>query len=245
MPFVKYEQTPQTLKLKDRVPGTPYSVEELCRVKRLPPNALWQTGDILATDGAWQHRHVVESVTNMGLQPYPYGSAPTRCFHVVLSYLGEFFADNRYRLSPTLKKSQRELWVHEGNDPTGHLGNLRLVQPMGSTKPVKTSKPKKPYVPIWTKSKMQPFTVPGGIGQVPSPSPEAVLDQFRVKPISSDSLGESKSYVLPEDLDGIPCDECHGLPQEEMTKLDENASLWIGLTTKIPWIQPPEKSKKE
>lgn len=163
------------LTLKDKHPDAPYTIEQLCRTERLPAGTHWEAGMITTTDGAHDRKHLVVSVTDMGLQPPPHGGPPMQCYAVVLIHLGHFYADNRFKLAPRRTEKQQELWVSAGEPPTGRIRNFILARPIGDTKPIKvkahktfTMKPKGPITVTLDKP-------------LPKQTPEAVLDSFRIK----------------------------------------------------------------
>lgn len=173
------------LTLKDRIPGTKYTVEDLCRARKLHEDVVWEPGMITTVDGAHQRRHLVVSVTDMGLQSHNYYAEERQTYEIVLQYLGEFYADNRFKLAPRQVRNQRTLHVPAGAPPHGRLGSTVLVQPVGSSKPVKVPKPPKPpkpkpYAPVWA---TQSATLRG----TPR-APEAVLDSFRIRPPCSQPI---------------------------------------------------------
>jgi hypothetical protein len=191
--------------LKSRVRGTYHSVEELCRVRRMPKDTIWAPGLIVALHGYHQARWVVESVTDMGVheQPY-YSSGPRQLYAIVLRNLGYFYADNRYIPPKRDNTRQLELYVPVGHAPTGSVGSRYLVEPTGGFKPPVQYLTFQEKRDLWRKrheefnakmaaekaAKGAPAMTFAKLGEEVAAvimKPEAILDQFRVqKPISND-----------------------------------------------------------
>jgi hypothetical protein len=171
------------LTLKDKHPDCDFTIEQLCRTKRLPKDVIWFPGMILITDGAHDRKHVVVSVTDLGVQEDQYGN-PHQLWAVAMRCLGHFYADNRFKLSRTRKEFQREIYVKPGQPCFGQLMGFRPSQPIGDVKPFKVHKPFKSKVPnIPVKGADGSITDNGVviIGPKSSPPPEAILDSFRLK----------------------------------------------------------------
>jgi hypothetical protein len=229
--------------LKDLVPDTTFTAEQICRTRRAPALTIWSAGMIVATDGAWDRKHVVESVTDLGVCERQYGS-PARCWAIVLRGLGHFYADTRFKLAPKSKSIQRELWANhpDQTDPVGRVDNFMLVEPFGTGVPfVKApagSKPKK-------SSPTTTLYAPSASKYVPKLSPEAVLDSFRVKPISPEKQS-LKEELQKEVMQGMPIalaeaflasedegTDTSGLPQSEQTEECYHGHDWCDWVTAV------------
>lgn len=188
-----------------KLPGTSFTPEQLCRVKSQPTLTVWEPGMIVTTDGAHQRRHLVVSVTNLGVQNSQYLSGKRQVYAVVLRHLGYFYADNRYELSRQRRDAQHLMNVLPGEEPHGNLGSYRLVTPVGDTKPVRLAVKKSSWVSAALGSPHGASSPPKKPS--PPPSPEAVLDSFRVKPITAVTetpLTGTQSAPSHDELD-LPC----------------------------------------
>lgn len=203
---------PRTLVLRDldrEVHGSGYSAEQLCRVKFAPKFTIWAPGMICRTDGAHQRRHLVRSVTDMGLTAHPWVAGKhAQHYEISLLALGVFYADDRFTVSPGRTENQRSMYVDPGDSPAGPLGSFHLVIPVGDVKPSKLVKPwmtrmyladgtcvKVPQTEAhalhaagthyWMNPVKHPGTLHGSVhfpAYVPSPQPpELILERFRIK----------------------------------------------------------------
>ena len=142
---------------------------------------------VTSTDGAHDRKHLVVSVTDMGVQPKTYGHGDEQVYAVVLRTLGHFYADDRFKYSARGTENQRELRCPVGSPPVGRVHNFILSVPVGSKTPPKTHDAPKTKK-VFHKGKMitvaidwvDPKAVSGG-GTQPAKSPEAVLDSFKIR----------------------------------------------------------------
>jgi hypothetical protein len=124
------------LTLTDIVPDTQFPVVALCRVAQRPVFYV-KVGDILARDGAWDHKYVVtevHSVLDQEFNSYVHDVGyiePGLLFRVTVRNLGRFFADNRFKAAS--RYSDKQITIRLGMESGGQMSDskLRLVQPIG------------------------------------------------------------------------------------------------------------------
>lgn len=86
---------------------------------------------IVTTRGAHQHKHMIVSVAHLGILPSEWSGSDMETYVVTLRYLGQFFADNRFRVSRSQRVSSRQVQLAPGSPPAGQFGNLMPAQPLG------------------------------------------------------------------------------------------------------------------
>jgi hypothetical protein len=173
----------------------PYQPEALCAVRHIA-NGSVEKGTILARDGAWQLKYLVEYVTYVGVQDCHYGGAAKHTWLIGIRNLGEFYADGRYYLASN-SKIKEYVYQNEDDCPFSKWGRWSMkgyvpVTPVGLAHGVKGLPFKKTFPPKWKppydanaafKAKLLPGP-PAGYEPTPPPpalTPEAQLEQFLLK----------------------------------------------------------------
>lgn len=159
----------------DIVPGTQFTPQQLCRTRSIKEGRAIKVGSIMARNGAYDRKYVVESITDLGLVEQ-FG----KVFHslaIVIRSLGHFYADGRFKpaVRPSLKQLEIEVphdkvWEH----PSGgkivefgyHLGGFVPVEPVGDIIKIKEIVKKKP--------------VSHELAGAPVEAPQEVLDQLKM-----------------------------------------------------------------
>jgi len=119
------------------VPFTEYPVVALCRVARRPVFSV-HVGDILARDGAWDHKYVVVSVDSVQECEFKRWDRASNAFiepgvlyKVTVRNLGRFYSDNRFK--PASRTNDQSLDIRVGLRSGEHQSrSLKLVQPIGN-----------------------------------------------------------------------------------------------------------------
>ncbi len=116
--------------IKQVVAGTPFTAEQLCRVQTKLGMKV-QVGTILARNGAFQHKFVVEKITFVG----PHAEYPHMdVWAVAVRNLGVFFADNEFVLAANSQVKERYSLVQKGGQFNYDIGGYVPVIPVGDKK---------------------------------------------------------------------------------------------------------------
>lgn len=176
------------MKLTDKVPGTKFTAEQICRCHVVPEGTEIRKGQVLAYVGAYNNKYVVESITFLGTGPGEWGTGTYDIYAVAVRYLGQFFADNRVKPASKRRGVIKEIRVYQtvGNPHITQIKSLRPVVPVGDVKPVSPKKlvyssEMEQLTPEQLNKIVQVYGAPPVAAPAPKPlPPEAVLASFRV-----------------------------------------------------------------
>lgn len=130
---------PKAKTLNSKVHGTKWSARALCRVVSRPVHNV-AVGDILARDGAWDHKYVVTEVhsvepseTNSQVHDFIF-QEPALTFEVTVRNLGRFYSDDRFKPATRYSDSRIKITLSMVAG-TQRKGGLHIVQPVGEHVP--------------------------------------------------------------------------------------------------------------
>jgi hypothetical protein len=197
------------------VPFTEYTVAALCRVARRPVFSV-QVGDILARDGAWDHKYVVVSVnmvTECEFKRWDKTSnafiEPGVLYNVTVRNLGRFYSDNRFK--PASRTNDQSLDIRIGLRSGEHESHsLKLVQPIGNLLAPTVNmndhewvnelmrKYESPWSYVWTFKDKQVYDVTVKAGQNASLPPKLKSGEKAPPTMAQQVAAADSGYKIPD-----------------------------------------------